>query len=126
VKIEWTLWVGATVFAVVIAVAYAIVGHEPVGVTLLVCAVAFMALIAGWTTAWRRRHGGRPSDDTDGDAGDDAGSVGAFAAASLRPLVLAAGMTAIVLGLVVGIWMTLVGGAIVASQVALLVRDIDS
>ena len=125
-RVEWTLWVGAAVFAIVIAVVYAIVAHEPVGITLLVCGVAFMALIAGWTTIWRRHHADRPSDDTDGDAGDDAGPVGAFAAASLRPLVLAAGMTAIVMGLVIGVWMTLVGGAIVVSQVALLVRDIDS
>ena len=125
-KIEWTLWLGATAFATLIAIVYAIVAHEPIGVTLLVCSLAFQGLIAGWTTWWRRSHGPRPSDDTDGDAGDDAGPVGAFAAASLRPLVMALGMTGIVLGLVMGIWMTLVGVAIVVSQVALLVRDIDS
>ena len=55
-----------------------------------------------------------------------AGPVGVFAAASLRPLALGVGMTGIVLGVVIGVWMTLVGLAIVVSQVALLVRDVDS
>jgi len=50
----------------------------------------------------------------------------AAATASLRPLVLGVGMTGIVLGVVIGVWMVLVGLAIVASQVALLVRDVDS
>jgi hypothetical protein len=49
-----------------------------------------------------------------------------FASASLRPLALGVGMTGIVLGVVIGVWMLLVGIAIVASQVALLVRDVDS
>jgi hypothetical protein len=126
VKIEWTIWVGGLVFAAAIAIVYAIVGDEPAGVTLLVCAVAFMAIVAGWITMWRLRHGDRPSDDTDADMAAASEPIGVFAAASLRPLVLGAGMTAIVLGLVLGIWLTLVGSAIVASQVALLIRDIDS
>jgi hypothetical protein len=126
VKIEWTIWVGGLLFAAAIAVVYAIVGDEPAGITLLVCAVAFMAIVAGWMTLWRLRHGNRPSDDTDADMEAASEPIGVFAAASLRPLVLGAGMTAIVLGLVLGIWLTLIGSAIVASQVALLVRDIDS
>ena len=125
-KIEWTIWVGITVFAVSIAAIYAVVASEPAGVTLLVCGIGFGAIVAGWTTMWRRTHGPRPSDDTAGDMAHEEEIVGVFAAASLRPLVLGAGITAIALGLVVGIWMTLIGIAIVASQVALLVRDIDS
>jgi hypothetical protein len=115
VKIEWTIWVGGLVFAAAIAIVYAIVGDEPAGITLLVCAVAFMSIVAGWITMWRLRHGDRPSDDTDADM-----------AAASEPIGVFAGMTAIVLGLVLGIWLTLIGSAIVASQVALLIRDIDS
>ncbi len=45
--------------------------------------------------------------------------------ASLRPLALAAGISASALGFVLGSWMLLGGVAIIASQVALLVRDAD-
>ena len=50
-----------------------------------------------------------PSDLPEADASDAAGPVGVFASASLRPLALGAGMTGIVLGVVIGVWMTLVG-----------------
>ena len=61
----------------------------------------------------------------DADAADEIGVVGVYPTASLRPLALAVGMTATVLGIVVGSWMVIAGAAIVASQVALLVRDAD-
>ena len=51
--------------------------------------------------------------------------VGVYPTASLRPLALAAGMTAVVLGVTLGSWMLIAGLAIVVSQVALLVRDAD-
>ena len=45
--------------------------------------------------------------------------------ASLRPLALGVGLSAAALGVVLGSWMLLGGVAIIASQVALLVRDAD-
>ena len=83
-------------------------------------------LVAGWTWDWRRHHHlPRPEDRDDGDAADATGVVGVYPTASLRPLALAVGITADVLGVVLGSWMLLAGIAIVASQVALLVRDAD-
>ena len=64
-------------------------------------------------------------DRTDADAVDEVGVVGVYPTASLRPLALGVGITAAVLGVVLGSWMLLAGVAIVASQVALLVRDAD-
>jgi type IV secretory pathway TrbD component len=51
--------------------------------------------------------------------------VGVYPTASLRPLALATGMTAAALGVAVGSWMVIAGVAVIASQVALLVRDAD-
>ena len=51
--------------------------------------------------------------------------VGIYPSASLRPLALAFGASAAVLGVALGSWMTIAGVAIVASQVALLTRDAD-
>jgi cytochrome c oxidase subunit IV len=126
-RVETTLWVAVTVYFALITLIYAAVGGEAAGGALLTIAVGFGGLVAGWTWRYRRRSvGERPSDRTDADIADDAGVVGELPAASLRPLGLAVGMAAIVLGVPLGWWMILAGVAIVASQVALLVRDADS
>lgn len=125
-RTEATLWTGVTLYFVVISIIYALVGGEAAGGALLAVAVALGGLVAGWSWRYRRGRGDRPSDGTDADIADDAGVVGEFAAASLRPLGLAVGMSAIALGVPLGAWMTFAGIAIVASQVALLIRDADS
>jgi hypothetical protein len=126
VRLARMIWIGGAAHFTFFAIVYALVDDEAAGVTLFAAGIAFTGLIAGWTWWWWRRNGDLMSDRPDADAGDDAGPVGVFAAASLRPLALGVGMTGIVLGVVIGTWMTLVGLAIVVSQVALLVRDVDS
>ena len=125
-KLEAMLWTGVTVYFVAITLVYAAVGGDPAGGALLAVAVAVGGLVAGWTWRARRRLGERASDRASADIADDAGVVGEFATASLRPLGLAVGMSAIALGVALGTWMILAGVAIVASQVALMVRDEDS
>ena len=126
-RLALAIWLGGVVHYAAFAVIYAIATDEAAGEVLLIGGIPFAALGAGWTWVWYRHHRDQmPSDRADADVGEGAGPVGVFPAASLRPLTLGVGMTGIVLGLVIGIWMTLVGLAIVASQVALLVRDVDS
>ena len=120
------IWFGGVVHFVFFTLVYAIVADESAGLTLFAAGIVFAGLVAGWTSVWWRRHGDLAADLPDADGSDAAGPVGVFTAASLRPLALGAGMTGVVLGVVLGVWMTLVGLAIVASQVALLVRDTDS
>lgn len=126
-RLALAIWLAGVVHFGAFAVIYAIAADDAAGEVLLLAGVAFAALGAGWTWAWYRRHHDQlPSDRADADMSEGAGPVGVFPAASLRPLALGVGMTGVVLGIVVGVWMTLVGLAIVASQVALLVRDVDS
>ncbi len=125
-RTEATLWTGVTVYFVVISIIYALSGGEAAGGALLAVAVALGGLVAGWSWRYRQTHDDRPADLADADIADDPGVIGEFTSASLRPLGLAVGMSAIVLGIPLGAWMTLAGIAIVASQVALLVRDADS
>ena len=121
-----TLWAGVLVYFVVIGALYWAVDGDPAGATLLLMATAVGGLIAGWIWDWRRHHEHpRPQDRVDADARDETGIVGVYPTASLRPLAIGAGITAAVLGVVLGSWMTIGGIAIVASQVALLVRDAD-
>jgi hypothetical protein len=126
VKTEMLLWAGVTLHFAWVGVLYAFVGDDPAGTALLLIATGLGGLVAGWTWDWRRRNRlPRPEDVGDADAADATGVVGVYPTASLRPLALATGITATVLGVPLGSWMVIAGVAIVASQVALLVRDED-
>jgi hypothetical protein len=125
-RLETMIWAGVTVYFTVLAIAYLIVADEPVGVALLLAGAALGGLVVGWSWDWGRRHGERPEDLADADAADAAGFVGVYPTESLRPVALAVGSTAILAGVALGSWMTMAGVAIVASQVLLLVRDLDS
>jgi Cytochrome c oxidase subunit IV len=125
-RIELLLWAGVAVHFGWIGVLYAFIGDDPAGAALLLIATGLGGLVAGWVWDWRRRHRApRPEDRGDTDAVDGTGVVGVYPTASLRPLALATGMTAVVLGVPLGSWMVIAGVAIIASQVALLVRDAD-
>jgi hypothetical protein len=114
------------VYFAVLGLIYLASGGEAAGLVLLFLASGFGGLVAGWLWSQDRDEGRlAPQDDVDADAPDDVGVVGVYPTASLRPIAVAVGMTATVLGVVLGSWMTMAGLAIVASQVALLVRDLD-
>lgn len=125
-RVEATLWSGVVGFFLLIAVTYIAVGGDPAGIALLLGAAAFGGLVAGWTWDWTRHHDQRIEDRADADASDRAGIVGVYATASLRPPALAVGVTAIALGVPLGSWLSMIGIAITASQVLLLVRDTDT
>ncbi len=125
-RVEAILWTGVTVYFVVIGVIYLLVGGDTTGVSLLLMATGLGGLVAGWTWDWSRTHDERVEDRADVDASDLTGIVGVYPTASLRPLALALGVTAMVLGIPLGSWMSMIGVAVVASQVLLLTRDTDT
>jgi hypothetical protein len=125
-RLEAILWTGVTVYFVAIGVIYVLVGGEPTGVSLLLMGAALGGLVAGWTWDWSRQHDERVVDRGDVDASDLTGFVGVYPTASLRPVALAIGVTAIVVGIPLGSWMSMIGLALVASQVVLLTRDTDT
>jgi hypothetical protein len=126
VRLQLLHWCGVAVYFAVLGLIYLASGGEAAGLVLLFLASGFGGLVAGWLWSQDRDEGRlAPQDDVDADAPDDVGVVGVYPTASLRPVAVAVGMTATVLGVVLGSWMTMAGLAIVASQVALLVRDLD-
>ena len=125
-RLEATIWSAITTYFVLIGIVYAVVSGEPGGVALLVATAALGGLVAGWTWNWSRRHPRRISDRADADASDETGVVGIYPTASLRPIALAIGFTAIVVGIPIGSWMTATGVAILASQILLLVHATDT
>lgn len=125
-RLEAILWTGVTVYFIAIGVIYLLVGGDTTGVVLLLSATGLGGLVAGWTWDWSRRHHARIEDRADTDASDLTGIVGVYPTASLRPLALAIGVSAMVLGVPLGSWMSMIGVAVVASQVLLLTRDTDT
>jgi hypothetical protein len=125
-RLEALLWTGVTVYFAVLALIYVAVGGDTAGVIALLGSAALGGLIAGWTWDWSARHDARVEDQADTDAIDLSGIVGVYPTASLRPIALAIGSAAIVLGIPIGSWMSMAGVAIVASQVLLMVRDTDT
>ncbi len=125
-RLEAILWTGVTVYFTAIGLIYWLVSVDPVGVTVLLMATGLGGLVAGWTWDWSRRHDDRIVDRADTDASDRTGIVGVYPTASLRPVALAVGVTAVFVGIPLGSWMSMGGLAIVASQVLLLVRDLDT
>ena len=125
-KVETWLWSALTLFYIVIGLIYTAISDDPVGSSILLIASGFGGLIAGWTWDWGRRHGDRPEDRLDGAVSDAVGPVGVFPTASLRPFALAVGTAALCVGIPLGSWMSMVGLAIIMSQVFLLVRDLDT
>jgi hypothetical protein len=126
VKLEAILWSGVVVYFAVIGLSYLALGGDTAGVALLLAATGLGGLIAGWTWDWTRRNPPRVEDLADSDASDLTGIVGIYPTTSLRPISLAAGTSCIMLGIIIGSWLSMIGIAIVASQVLLLVRDTDT
>jgi hypothetical protein len=126
VRLEAILWTGVTVYFVVIGLIYLLVGGNAAGVALLLMATGLGGLVAGWTWDWTRRHDERVEDRAEVDASDLTGIVGVYPTASLRPIALALGVTAMMLGVPLGSWMSMIGVAVVTSQVLLLTRDTDT
>jgi len=126
VRLEAILWTGVGAYFVTIGLIYAAVGGDTAGIVLLFAAVGLGGLIAGWTWEWTRHHPPRIVDRADADASDETGIVGIYPIASLRPIALALGTASLVLGIVIGSWLSMIGLAVIASQVLLLVRDTDT
>jgi hypothetical protein len=128
VRIELIIWSLVVAYFAALGAIYWAAGGDPAGASLLLFGTFLGGLVAGWIWDWRRRNRRyipRPADRVDADAADEAGTVGVFPTASLRPLALGFGITAAALGVVLGSWMLIAGIGIIASQVALLTRDAD-
>ena len=125
-RLETLLWAGVTLYFAVIGVIYLFVSDDPVGVSILLSATGLGGIVAGWSWDWGRRHGERIEDRAEADASDATGIVGVYPTESLRPVALAVGSTALLLGIPLGSWLSMIGIAVIASQLMLLVRDLDT
>ena len=116
-KTNWMLFVGLSIFYVIITIVYWQVDGEALGITglLLSACLAGMVGFYIWFTAKRIGHD-LPEDRPTAEIAEGAGELGFYSPHSWWPLPVA--LSAIIMGvsLVVGWWLTLISlGALVIS-----------
>jgi len=120
------VFLGSSIFALVIATLYWSVASEPAGTVLLVSMILAPGLMAAFAASAARGPGPYrpPEDRPDADpSASDARIVGPVVPVSLWPLLL--GLTSLFLsaGLVYGVWLLLPAGAAFVLALAGLARE---
>ena len=121
-KANWKLFVGLSIFYVIMAVVYYVVGGEAVGITGMILAACLAGMVGFYVWFTQKRIGfDIPSDDLNAEIADDAGELGFYSPHSWWPLPVALSATAMGLGLIIGWWLTLIAlGALVISIIGTL------
>lgn len=123
-KVSSVLFLVLGVCYLVAGTVYMIYTREPAGFVMLMFLVAFALALAAFVFASFRSLGAPlPEDRADADMAEAAGPVMYFPTASVWPLALALGVTLLGLGLIVGLWWSVVGVIVLVLAVAGFVRE---
>ena len=118
-KANWKLFVGLSVFYVIMAVVYYAVGGEAVGITGMILAACLAGMVGFYVWFTQKRIGfDIPSDDLNAEIADDAGELGFYSPHSWWPLPVAASAIAMGFGLIIGWWLTVI--ALVALVISVI------
>jgi hypothetical protein len=121
-KTSWILFVGLSIFYVILTVIYWQLGGEPVGITAIALS-AGLALIVGFYLWFTNRRLGNllPEDNQQGEIADSAGEIGFFSPHSWWPLPVGLSAAAVGVGLIIGWWLVLIAvGALIISILGLV------
>ena len=108
-RVEGLLFAAGVVFFVVVGLVYGFTTHEPVGTVALLFTAGLAALPGFYPLFTGHRIGERPEDRKDAEIGENAGELGFFSPQSFWPLVLAASVALVALGLAIGWWLVALG-----------------
>jgi hypothetical protein len=117
VKVEGYVFVFFAVFLTGCSVVYWWLSEEPTGTTALVVSVGLGALIGGYLLFTARRMPPRPQDLPDAEIADGSGELGSFSPHSYWPVLLSAAAGLFLLGVIFGIWLSLIGAALLVYSV---------
>ncbi|MCZ7413238.1 MULTISPECIES: aa3-type cytochrome oxidase subunit IV [unclassified Streptomyces] len=116
-KAEALYFTGVTGFFAAVSVPYLAYGDDPAGGAVLVVCALMAALVALFLWVQYLRLGRRPEDRGDGEIAERAGPLDFFPAHSTAPVVTAVGLALLGLGVVFGLWLFLIGLAVLAGGV---------
>jgi hypothetical protein len=121
-KVSWQLFIGLSVFYVLMTVIYWQVGGEPVGIGGMLLAAALAGMVGFYLWFTQRRIGQiLPEDNMTALISDGAGDLGFYSPHSWWPLPVGLSMCAMTLSLVIGWWLTVISlGALVISIIGMV------
>jgi len=121
-KVNWQLFVGLSVFYVIMTVVYWYVGGEAVGITGMLLAACLAGMVGFYLWFTQKRIGTiMPADNLTAEIADGAGELGFYSPHSWWPLPVALSMCALTLSLIIGWWLTVISlGALVISIIGMV------
>ncbi|MFG3659118.1 cytochrome c oxidase subunit 4 [Streptomyces sp. NPDC047706] len=120
-KTESLLFGVVTLFFAGIAGLYGAWSEEPAGTALLVIAFLMGGVVSFFNAVQYRRKGRRPQDRLEAEVADAAGPLEFFPDESPWPIVTALGLAVAATGVVYGLWLFLIGLAVLSRGVLGLV-----
>ena len=121
-KVSWQLFIGLSVFYVLMTIIYWQIGGEPVGIGGMLLAAALAGMVGFYVWFTQRRIGQiLPEDNLTALISDGAGELGFYSPHSWWPLPVALSMCALTLSLIIGWWLTVISlGALVISIIGMV------
>ena len=113
-KVEWRLFVGGGLLMALNAAIYVLLTSEEAGATMMTLSFVALLFVGAYIALQARRHGTRPEDQAEPEP-DEGADVGYFPSSSIWPFVAACGVTVMAVGLVFGMWLTLIGGLLLGT-----------
>ena len=123
-KVSWQLFIGLSVFYVLMTIIYWQVGGEPVGIGGMLLAAALAGMVGFYVWFTQRRIGQiLPEDNLTALISDGAGDLGFYSPHSWWPLPVALSMCALTLSLIIGWWLVLIAvGSLLISILGLVLE----
>ena len=121
-KVSWQLFIGLSLFYVLMTIIYWQVGGEPVGIGGMLLAAALAGMVGFYVWFTQRRIGQiLPEDNLTALISDGSGDLGFYSPHSWWPLPVALSMCALTLSLIIGWWLTVISlGALVISIIGMV------
>ena len=121
-KVNWQLFVGLSVFYVIMTIIYWYVGGEPVGIAGMLLSACLAGMVGFYVWFTQKRIGVTlPEDNLTAEIADGAGELGFYSPHSWWPLPVALSACVFALGLIIGWWLSLIGlGALVISIIGMV------
>ena len=108
-KTNWMLFVGLSIFYVIMTIIYWLIDGEPLGITGLLLSAGLAGMVGFYVWFTQKRIGKiLPEDNTTAEIADGAGELGFFSPHSWWPLPTGMSAVAAGLGLIIGWWFTLI------------------
>jgi hypothetical protein len=121
-KASWKLFIGLSIFYVIMTVIYWQVGGESVGIAGMLLSSCLAGMVGFYVWFTQKRIGVTlPEDNLTAEIADGAGELGFYSPHSWWPLPVALSACTFGLGLIIGWWLSLIGvGALMISVIGMV------